>query len=426
MVGAPQQHVAAPPPPADAQNIFPAGMLGFSSFRGTVLVASPERVLAFSTGRHAGGDVSARNVVVRTSAHGGKAGTWTPPKIIANLSASSLAAGDGLYLGTGTYDPATQEALLFWGECLERCHPGQSGAHVMEAPTFWLTVSKDDFKTRSHINLTALATRYSPDPQTFLPYNFFDNAAVIAPAQPLSPSTGLMNQRHPVTSSGGWPASGLVLVGSVHNSNSSDPSKHNCSECPICCRRTGSVTYHSSDHGRTFARGVQLTPPPTPLLSEYVMIDEPQLGRLPNGTYIMVGHGDAKSSGRNTLSMATSTDHGRSFGNLHKVPGLVQPGCGLGLLVDGATIYISHDNNGTLASAGPNAHDASRNNLTISHSLNDGESWHSRPVDHRFTGLSMLAIVPAAAGTRALGVLYEAGHKRFDGDGVWFRTMPLV
>lgn len=36
------------------QNIFPVGMLGFSSFRAVVLVQSPTRLFAFTTGRHQG------------------------------------------------------------------------------------------------------------------------------------------------------------------------------------------------------------------------------------------------------------------------------------------------------------------------------------------------------------------------------------
>ena len=86
--------------PTGAQNLFPVGMLGFSSFRGTVLVNTPTHLVAFATGRHSGGDVSARNVLVRTSTKGGLAGTWSTPKIIANVSSSSLKAGDGLYTGT--------------------------------------------------------------------------------------------------------------------------------------------------------------------------------------------------------------------------------------------------------------------------------------------------------------------------------------
>ena len=57
---------------ASAHNIFQPGMLGFSSFRGTVLVATPSHLLAFATGRHEGGDVSARNILVRTSTRGGR------------------------------------------------------------------------------------------------------------------------------------------------------------------------------------------------------------------------------------------------------------------------------------------------------------------------------------------------------------------
>lgn len=412
------------PPPPGAENVFPAGMLGFSSFRGTVLVSTPTHLVAFATGRHAGGDVSARSVVVRTSATGGRSGSWNEPKIIANVSALSLKAGDGLYTGTGVYDPVTKETQLFWGECLERCHPGQTGAHVMSAPTFMLTASIDHFNTWSHVNITAgVVAAGISDPEQFLPYNFFDNAAIVWP----------QNHTHQpeFQAAGEWPASGLVLVGSCHAFKAfpgTPPHSSNCSECAACCSRSGTVTYHSSDHGRTFQRGIELTPPPAKP-SQLVMVDEPNLGLLPDGTLIQVGHGDAQSAGRNTLAMSRSTDHGRSWAPAKKIDGLVQPGCGLGLLVEQGVIYISYDNNGTLATAGPNAHDASRNNLTVSHSTNGGTSWDSRLVDPRFTGLSALAKVgqlASNADVEKLGVLYEAGAKRFDGDGVWFATLPLI
>ena len=176
-------------------------------------------------------------------------------------------------------------------------------------------------------------------------------------------------------------------------------------------------------------------------------------GRLSNGTLLMVGHGDAMSTGRNTLALATSTDNGHSFQSLRKIPGLVQPGCGIGMLVRNDDIYISHDNNGTLGDSAPDAHDASRNNLTVSRSTDFGATWRSRSVDPRFTGLSAMADVAlpatdemvansanAGSGTShsgassslsgssaasVLGILYEAGDKRFDGDGVWFARLPF-
>lgn len=433
-------HVGAAISSPPAENVFPAGMLGFSSFRGTVLVTTPSHLVAFATGRHAGGDVSARNVVVRTSTMGGRRGSWSAPQIIANVSDSSLQAGDGLYTGTGVYDPVTKETQLFWGECLERCHPGQTGAHVMSAPTFMLTASTDHFKTWHHVNITAgVVAAGIADPEQFLPYNFFDNAAIIWPQHRHERSQWFDQAATHSRDDGisGWPASGLVLVGSCHTfkSNHGPPNSSNCSECAACCSRSGTVTYHSSDHGRTFRRGVQLTPPPAEP-SQLAMVDEPNLGLLPDGTLIQIGHGDAESPGRNTLAMSRSTDNGRSWANPTKIKGLVQPGCGLGLLVDQGVIYISYDNNGTLATASPNAHDASRNNLTVSHSTNGGASWESRLVDPRFTGLSALAKVRqptsnnsrdrAEVGTTKLGVLYEAGHKRFDGDGIWFATLPLL
>ena len=129
--------------------------------------------------------------------------------------------------------------------------------------------------------------------------------------------------------------------------------------------------------------------------------------------------------GRNTLAMASSSDNGITFGGLHKIPGLVQPGCGLGLLVRDDVIYISYDDNGTLGSAAPNAHDDSRNNLTVAHSSDFGANWAKRSVDRRFTGLSAMAAV-GDEGEQQLGVLYEGGPKRFDGGGIFFATLPFL
>ena len=78
------------------------------------------------------------------------------------------------------------------------------------------------------------------------------------------------------------------------------------------------------------------------------MAEEPQLGALSNGSVVIIGHGDARSAGRNTIATALSTDHGRSFGPLRKLPGLVQPGCAVGFLIHEDVMHVSRDNNGTI------------------------------------------------------------------------------
>ena len=62
--------------PAGAQHLFIPGMLGFSSFRGTVLVAAPAGSLfAFATGRHQGNSHSrgAAKLILAASAPGSSA-----------------------------------------------------------------------------------------------------------------------------------------------------------------------------------------------------------------------------------------------------------------------------------------------------------------------------------------------------------------
>lgn len=403
----------------ERENIFAAGMLNFSSFRATVLFSTRTHLIAITTGRHTGGDVSARNVVVRTSTKGGAFGTWTPPRIIATVSAPTLEANGGLYTGTGIYDPVTKEAQLYWGECLEKCHPGEGGQGSMAAPTFMLTVSTDNFESHwEHINQTASVAKAGRDPEAFLPFNWFDNAAVVYDAGSITVSTGTgAAVESKDRRARGWEEGGLVLVGSIHNfSNHSKNASYD----------KWAVCYHSSDHGRTLARGVDVHPDEASNIS----VNEPQLAKFANGTLLLVGHGDALYPGRNRLSMATSTDFGRTFSPPRNVPGLVQPGLGLGLLIHNDAIYISYANNGTTGEA---AHDASRNNLTVATSTDQGHSFTTRSVDRRFTGLSAMALTPTSSGDEAdgaedgqmLGVLYEAGNKRFDGDGVWFARMPL-
>ena len=96
---------------------------------------------------------------MRTSVAGGARGSWSQPRVIANVSEATILARDGLYTGTGTFDNETGEVQVYWGECLEKCHPGQGGQAYMSAPTFMLTVSKDAFHSWQHINITALSKK---------------------------------------------------------------------------------------------------------------------------------------------------------------------------------------------------------------------------------------------------------------------------
>ena len=170
-------------------NVFPPQMLGFGSYRGAVLVSAPGVLVALSTGRCSwpqcpGGDVSGRSLLVRRSLDRGL--QWDAPRFVANASALTLEAGDGVYLGAAVYHEASKRVLVFWGMCLEKCRPdchtmggkeGRScGTSIMSAPSYMLTASSDGFETWAHTNLTRLCD--SPRPSWFFPRAFMDNAAV--------------------------------------------------------------------------------------------------------------------------------------------------------------------------------------------------------------------------------------------------------
>ena len=194
-------------------NVFPPQMLGFGSFRGAVLVAAPGVLVALSTGRCSwlrcpGGDVSGRSLLVRRSLDAGL--QWDPPRFVANASALTLKAGDGVYLGAAVYHEATKRVLVFWGMCMEKCRAdchtmggkeGRScGTSIMSAPSYMLTASSDGFGTWAHTNLTRLCD--SPRLSWFFPRAFMDNAAVV-----------LNNGQ-------------LLLAGDFHNSSRDDAYAH--------------------------------------------------------------------------------------------------------------------------------------------------------------------------------------------------------
>ena len=111
--------------------------------------------------------------------------------------------------------------------------------------------------------MTKLNADRNTDIEQFLPFNWFDNAAVVwAPANLSTPASFADNVDDVADADGSWPASGLVLVGSVHNDTKPPAGvpPPGCGEA--VCHNLGSVCYHSRDHGRTLTRGKELIPAP--------------------------------------------------------------------------------------------------------------------------------------------------------------------
>lgn len=96
-------------------------LAGYDSFRGTVLLQEVGRpwLIAFSCGRKGGGDASGRTLFLRRSSDGGR--SWDLPRVWATASNASLAAGDGVYMGSAVYDTKTNTSMILWGQCLEAC-----------------------------------------------------------------------------------------------------------------------------------------------------------------------------------------------------------------------------------------------------------------------------------------------------------------
>ena len=170
----------------------------------------------------------------------------------------------------------------------------------------------------------------------------------------------------------------------------------------------------SSDHGKSWRRrgffgapsaGVQL-----------------QIGQFSNAT--LLGMGQSGPSQASNLEFAISVDGTTSWSTAQEQADLPSQ-VGADMLVRRDVIYVSHDFN---RSHDPGAaHDLDRNNMTVSTSKDFGRSWSHLPLlpvnpasgVRTFSGASCLADLSVAA-EPSLGVLYERGADRFDGDGVWF------
>ena len=100
----------------------------------------------------------------------------------------------------------------------------------------------------------------------------------------------------------GWEEGGLVLVGSIHNfSNHSKNASYD----------KWAVCYHSSDHGRTLARGVDVHPDEASNIS----VNEPQLAKFANGTLLLVGQSGTQDAhdAHDAMRLLARILHPRSF-----------------------------------------------------------------------------------------------------------------
>ena len=171
--------------------------------------------------------------------------------------------------------------------------------------------------------------------------------------------------------------------------------------------------------GETWARGTTFAPNFGPKTASGTAKMQMQVGQFANGSLLVMG--GARASAADTIEhdvFARSEDGGRTFSAPwvdRRLPTATESDL---LVASNDTIFVSHD-----FSLSP-VHGANRRNLTISVSQDGTKSWRHVPLlpDHGqegFSGGSCMAAMP-----HALGVAYERGSKRFDGDGIWYVRVP--
>ena len=381
-------------------NVLPNGLLGFSSFRGPSLLQIPGPspdglLLASGVGRSPkGGDAGGLGIVMRRSRDGGK--HWEPPMLVGNASelVYSGAIPDGLYNGAALHDHQTNTTFLSWGQCIEKCRPGRAPQR-WTAPSYMLTRSTDGFTSWATTNLTATI---GAAVNHLFPDNYYGNGLQLRNGH-------------------------LLMCGSQMDFDNPPPGKK-------ADATDGGFCVSSSDHGTSWTRGGTFAHnfPPCGKADGGCTKMQMRAGQFSNGSLLVMGHSPSPPG----EAFANSPDNGLTF-TKPWVDGRLPTTTQSDLLVipeANDLILVSHDfSRSTCKTDG-----CSRLNLTVSVSADYMRTWRHVPLlssaggktQPHFSGSSCMTAMAGPAGVHSVAVLFEGGAKRFDGDGLWFSTVPLT
>jgi hypothetical protein len=359
-------------------NVFPAGMLGYDSFRGPLLLHLPrDRLVTFAAGRAPGGtDTSGRSILKRCSTDHGR--SFGPPvEVVPRVSNATLAAGGGVITGITVFDSVVGAAFLLWVMCDERCRPDRpAGLKDLSFPSYMLTTSTDGFESWSHRNLTReyeAAHRSMENATRFFPYL-------------MSSSHGLELAQSPHT---------LLMCGGRF---SWDPEpKHS----------VGAACLRSTDHGVGWQAGTSV-----PIVGRaghctggehYLDAGEVQVAALRNGSILMQSQANYPTGCNNGgRLLARSDDRGWVWSKPRLMP-MLDNGVQGSMVAHDDVLYISHGAHAPCWTK-PDHH-ACRRNMTIAVSRNFGSTWSQLPIFSGFSGYSNLVHL----GQEVLGLAFETG-----------------
>ncbi|MGP3971024.1 sialidase family protein [Streptomyces sp. 6N223] len=343
--------------------VFQQGEGGYHTFRVPAVVqAADGTLLAFAEGRVNGsGDNGNIDLVMKRSADGGV--TWGPIEVI---------------LDDGTNKFGNPVPVL----------DRETGQIVLNTTRTGGSVTGDDIRCGA---ADAKETRRS--------FILFSDDNGTSWTEPVEITTDVRpdSWRHFV----GGPGHAIQLTRGEHAGRLVVPGNHSVAppeDSGIDClddRLYGAHSLYSDDHGRTWELGGVDTP-----LTGVVNPNESSVAELSDGT-VYFNARDQYGSSEGTRAATVSSDGGASFDHPYEdVPDLVAP------VVQGSVLALSGTDPGRLVFSAPGSASV-REDLTLSVSDDDAETWSTGPVIHDGpAGYSDLVEIAASG---SVGVLYENG-----------------
>ena len=340
-------------------DVFVSGK-GYPTYRIPALVVTSKGALvALCEGRHARGDHSKNDIVVRRSTDGGK--TWGPMKVVHDDADNSLNNPCALV------DPATGRIVAVYNRFAQgfhthNCVPGYTDPR---ANRVFLVASDDEGATWSK---PRDVTRAFKRPEV--------RWGVSTPGQGIALRRGR--------------SSGRLVVPMI--------------QCrgPGCGLRRSYACY-SDDHGKTWQRGDEA---PVPGPAGQNCAAEPTVAELADGLLLMNCRNNSRRRPLTCRRATRSSDGGRTWADTVDVSELVSPNCQASILRHS---FPTHGGRSRILFANP-ASKRGRKNGTVRLSYDEGKTWPVSKVIHA-GGYAYCSLAALPDGT--IGLLYEAdGYRR--------------
>jgi sialidase-1 len=327
--------------------LFIAGEGGYHTYRiPAIVTASRETVLAFCEGRkHGISDTGDIDLLIRRSTDGGR--TWSPQRVVWNDGANT---------------------------CGNPCPVLDRDTGVV-----WLLMTWNDGADSE----SQLINQASKDTRRVFVTSTRDNGVTWGEPTEITSQVKLPDWTWYATG----PGAGIQIERGPHRGRLMIP----CDHIEAGTKRQYSHVIYSDDHGETWQLGGTAPQPAT---------DECEVVELTGDRLILNMRNSDRSQPKRQVSI--SADGGRTWGQQHFDPTLIEPGC-----QGSIRRYSWPEQGGNIILFSNPASESSRINMTVRLSYDEGRTWPiARTLHPGPSAYSCLAVLPNGE----IACLYEAGE----------------